>query len=137
MKQIKSWTAGPGSGGRRKHILLYSILTGIAILAAALSVAALLISGNKIKIEQCGLLANSLYGFSVCAACFLTARRSAQGKLLWSGLTALALCGITLGVIFSLPEASADALGRMLGITAAAWLIGGLVGARKKKHGYG
>ena len=136
MKQIRTRTASMGRGERRDHNLLFSLLTGIVILAVGITVTALLINGNIIEIEQSGLFASSIYGLAVLISCFLTARRFSRGKLLWSGLAAAVLCVTTLSVIFALPDAGTDSLGRMLGITAAASLIGGLFGARKKKNGY-
>ena len=136
MKQIRTRTASMGRGERCNHILLFSLLTGIVILAVGVSVTALLIDGNKIDIAQSGVFAHSIYGLAICISCFLTARRFSRGKLLWSGLAAALLRGTVLGLIFALPNARGSSLGRTLGITAIAWIIGGLFGARKKRDGY-
>lgn len=116
--------------------MIAGIVTGLCILVASITAAAMLIAKNNIGIEQSGTIAGISYAASVAAGCFLTARRAAQRKLIYGAVTALVLFTVILGLRFSLLNTKTAAIGRMLGITAAACLAGGYLGSRKKRTGY-
>ena len=135
IKESEVWGAKKGRHSCRR-VLLPGVWMAVLILGLTITLAALLISENKIKLERGVSAVNLLYAAAILAGCFLTAKRAKQGKLLWAGLTA-ALSGlIVLAVSFTMPEFSAGGLGRMLAVTVLAWLSGGLLGARKKRNGY-
>ena len=136
MKSINSRNKWKGREGRKKSGLLWGLLTSLAILMLATTGITLLISNNSLDISKSAIPLKALYGAAVFAGCFLTARKSMQGKLVWAALTG-ALTGIILLVIlFALSDAAPASAGGLLGVTVAAWLIGGFLGARRKRNRY-
>lgn len=136
MRTFKPFRGTKGRGAGKRHNLFFGLLTAMGILAAAVTLAALLVSGEKMSLERCWLIGKLLYGAAVFAGCWTTARRSSQAKLLWSALTGILACALVLGAVYALPGENAVSVGSLLGLTAAAWLAGGFAGTRKRKNCY-
>ena len=126
---------GKGRGGRRTGLGL-GLLTALGLLAATLSLGALLISRGSVSIDAAGGLAKGFYALALTAGCWLTARRARAGKLLWAGALAVLLFGAATLPALALTEGAEANLGPLLLITLGGLLLGGLLGARKKRSGY-
>lgn len=137
MHTSKSWHGKKGSGGGKRHNLIVGLLTAIGIFAVSVTVVALQVSRGNMQMEKSGLIGKLLYGSAIFAGCFLTARRSAQAKLLWASITGLTVCVLFLGVAYAVPGVNWISLGGLLGITGVAMLLGGVAGSRKKRTSYG
>lgn len=136
MKITKIRSVAPGRGRRKRTGILPGLLTALGILLTGITVITLLISGGKLGLAGCKWIGKTVYTGAALTGCFLSSRRAAQGKLLWAGITAALLCAVTLGLIYAQPEPDAGSVGTVLVLSAAAWLTGGLLGARRIRSGY-
>ena len=135
MNHSKPWIPKRGSRGGGSG-LLPGILTSLAILLAAITAVTLLISNNTLALEQSERLSGIVYAVAVAAGCFLTARRAEKRKLICAAVTAVVILALLVGIHFAARNAEPVSGGRMLFITACAWLVGGFLGNKKKRTGY-
>lgn len=136
MKQSDIWRPQKGRGGPGGNGLLIGLLTALGIILLSVTLSALLIAKETVKLEESGIMAKASYCAAVLLGSLLTARKAKQAKLLWSSLTAALVAGLTLGMVFAMPNVKANGVGTMLALTAGGWLIGSFFGVRKKKDGY-
>lgn len=137
MLTSKAWRPKRTQGAGKKHELLLGLLVALGIFFASVTVLALLVSRRGMELEQSGTVGRLLYAAAILAGCFLTARRARNAKLLWAAVPAAAACVLVLGTVYAMPGTPNGSVGGLLAWTAAAWLVGSLLGARIKKHGYG
>lgn len=126
-----------GSGRGKRHGLLYGLIVSIGIFLTAVTGIALLVSNSKLGEGESSLIAGFFYGAAVFAGCYLTVCRSTGSKLLQSAIIAIACLILLIGSIYATPGTHDASVGRLFGITAAAWLGSGLLGTRKKRNGFG
>lgn len=136
LNSYKMWIAKKERGRIKSRGFLLGLLTAIGILSVTITMTALLVSRSIIGIEQCDKIAKLQYALAAFTGCILTARKAEQRKMLMTAITAALFCFIVVRSIFFFPCANATSAGMILGITAAAWIVGGFLGARKKKSGY-
>ena len=125
-----------GSGRRKQNCLLYGLIVSVGIFLTAVTGIVFLISNNKMELASCGLSVAIIYGAAVFAGCYYTGHRSIGSKLLQSGLCASICCILLIGSLYGIPGKHELSVGRMIVITAAAWLSSGMLCVRKKRNRY-
>ena len=124
-------------GRVRGRSLLFALSVSLGVFLIAVTAIALLVSNHRIALDQCKLPAGLCYGAAVFAGCCFAAHSATEGKLLRSVLIA-ALCFLLLqGGLWAMPGTHTSATGKLFAITAAAWAVSRLLGARKKRKRYG
>ena len=136
LNATKKWNAKKGSGRLRCSGLPLGLLAAIGILFAAITMMALLISKNKMQIENSAGIVKLIYAAAIFSGCFLTTRKAKQKKMLLAAMTLALFCVVVLGSIFAFPTAPASSVGAFLGISAAAGMLGAFLGARRKRRSY-
>lgn len=126
----------PAGKGRAGKGFLLGLAAGVLLLSCAVSVISILCLNGSLRLEHASTAAKAAFGLAVFFGCFLTARSAQRGKLLRALLTALALALLVLGACCAVSEGGALSVGGLLGITAAGFLPGALLGVRRKRNSY-
>lgn len=124
-----------GIGSTALHGWLAGLLAALAVELTALSVTALLIAKGVVGEARAGAAAKGLYTVALCLGCFLSALRAGSGKLLWAGLTALLVFGLNLLACAGVGVGPLR-IGAMLWLTVGALLVGGLLGAKRRRSSF-
>jgi len=136
LNATKKWNAKKGSGTPQYSGLLFGSFVAIGILFAAITMMALLISKNKMQIENSAGIVKLVYAAAIFFGCFLTTRKAKQKKMLLAAMTLVLFCVVVLGSICAFPAAPASSVGAFLGVSAAAGMLGAFLGARRKRRSY-
>ena len=132
INQANKYSAGNGMG----KSLLRGFLLSVGVFSVATAAAAFLIGQNSVPLDSAAVLGKLIFAASALTGCLIASKTARSGKLLAAFLNAAGFFVAVFAVLRLLRGERGHMPTSLLLIAFGAALIGGLLGAKKKRIGY-
>lgn len=127
MKKTENLPAG--------QVLGFPVLVGLGVTLLLMAAGSLLVLSGKADTAQIPMLAFGCLGLGCLCASFLAARRALRSRLIWGAAAGMLLfaCLLILSLLWLGEPVDPVRVAIDLGISAAAAILGGMLGASMKR----